>query len=107
MSAYEQFIERVKDIYRIGGIQGHLGWDQETIMPAKGAEVRGEILAWLAKERHIRLTDEKMGELLTVLEADEHKCISPLCNSSSFCQKNNLFKCLTTKFFVNCHENIE
>ena len=32
---------------------------------------------------------------------------TPLCNSSNICQKNNLFKCLTTKFFVNCHENIE
>lgn len=70
MSDYDEFIERVKDIYRLSGLQGHLGWDQETIMPAKGAEVRGEMLAWLAKERHQRLTDERMGQLLESLEQD-------------------------------------
>ena len=37
MASYQLFIEKVKEIHRIGAIQGHLGWDQETIMPAKGA----------------------------------------------------------------------
>ncbi|MGY8735742.1 MAG: hypothetical protein ACKVHN_06765, partial [Candidatus Poseidoniales archaeon] len=70
MSAYGEFIELVKDIYRLGALQGHLGWDQETIMPPKGAEVRGEILAWLAKERHLRIIDSNLGELLTKVEAE-------------------------------------
>jgi len=70
MSAYDEFIELVKDIYRLGAIQGHLGWDQETIMPVKGAEVRGEILAWLAKERHSRITDSNLGQLLLKLESE-------------------------------------
>tara|TARA_B110000459_G_scaffold88123_1_gene98632 strand:+ start:706 stop:2238 length:1533 start_codon:yes stop_codon:yes gene_type:complete len=70
MSAYGEFIELVKDIYRLGALQGHLGWDQETIMPPKGAEVRGEILAWLAKERHLRITDSNLGELLIKVEAE-------------------------------------
>lgn len=58
MASYELFIERVKDIHKIGAIQGHLGWDQETIMPAKGAKSRSEIMSWLAKEQHARVTDE-------------------------------------------------
>ena len=70
MQTYSVFIERVKDIHRLGALQGHLGWDQETIMPVKGAEVRGEILAWLAKERHLRITDSNLGELLTTLETE-------------------------------------
>lgn len=70
MSAYDEFNELVKDIYRLGALQGHLGWDQETIMPPKGAEVRGEILAWLAKERHSRIVDSNLGQLLTTLEAE-------------------------------------
>ena len=41
MDDYEEFISRVKDIHKIGALQGHLGWDQETIMPAKGAQSRG------------------------------------------------------------------
>ena len=39
MQTYAVFIERVKDIHRLGALQGHLGWDQETIMPAKGAGI--------------------------------------------------------------------
>ena len=49
MASYELFIERVRDIHKIGAIQGHLGWDQETIMPAKGAKARSEIMSWLEK----------------------------------------------------------
>ena len=54
MANYDLFIERVKDIHKIGAIQGHLGWDQETIMPAKGGKARSEIMSWLAKEQHSR-----------------------------------------------------
>ena len=43
MASYELFIERVKDIHKIGAIQGHLGWDQETIMPAKGGQARSKL----------------------------------------------------------------
>ena len=49
MEAYEEFIQRVQDIHRLGALQGHLGWDQEVLMPAKGAASRGEMMAWLAE----------------------------------------------------------
>ena len=68
MASYDDFIERVKEIHKIGAIQGHLGWDQETIMPPKGAKSRSEILSWLAKEAHSKLTDPKLGDLITSLE---------------------------------------
>ncbi|MCH1422541.1 MAG: hypothetical protein L7U62_03495, partial [Candidatus Poseidoniaceae archaeon] len=71
MQNYQVFIERVKDIHRLGALQGHLGWDQETIMPAKGSEARSDILSWLAAERHTRLTDDEMGRLLSQLEQSE------------------------------------
>ena len=45
MGDREKFMSRVNDLYRFEAIQGHLGWDQETIMPPKGAKARGEILA--------------------------------------------------------------
>ena len=72
MGAKEDFMTRVNDLYRFQAIQGHLGWDQETIMPAKGAEARGEILAWLAGQRHTRLIDVEMGSLIQELEQSEH-----------------------------------
>ena len=68
MQTYDVFIERVKDIHRLGALQGHLGWDQETIMPSKGSESRSDILSWLAAERHNRLIDPAMGQMLTSLE---------------------------------------
>ena len=71
MDDYEQFISRVKDIHKIGALQGHLGWDQETIMPAKGAESRGEILSWLAKEQHSRTIDPELGQLIERLSQDD------------------------------------
>jgi len=37
-------------------------------MPAKGAQARGEMMAWLAGQRHQQLTDGRTGELLSALE---------------------------------------
>ena len=71
MANYDLFIERVKDIHKIGAIQGHLGWDQETIMPAKGGKARSEIMSWLAKEQHSRITDDGFATMIAELEADE------------------------------------
>tara|TARA_B110000444_G_scaffold259039_1_gene301604 strand:+ start:1347 stop:2834 length:1488 start_codon:yes stop_codon:yes gene_type:complete len=71
MDEQEEFMMRVNDLYRFEAIQGHLGWDQETIMPTKGAKARGEILAWLAGQRHSRLIDPDLGELIAVLETKE------------------------------------
>ena len=71
MPAYSIFIERVKDIHRLGALQGHLGWDQETIMPSKGSEARSDILSWLAAEQHNRLINPEMGQMLNSLEQDE------------------------------------
>lgn len=71
MEAYEEFIQRVQDIHRLGALQGHLGWDQEVLMPAKGAASRGEMMAWLAGKRHEQLTDQRMGELLDRLETTQ------------------------------------
>tara|TARA_B100000941_G_scaffold113241_2_gene79559 strand:+ start:1364 stop:2851 length:1488 start_codon:yes stop_codon:yes gene_type:complete len=66
-----EFTSRVNDLYKFSAIQGHLGWDQETMMPAKGAKARGDILAWLAAQRHSKLTDSEFGELITRLEGQE------------------------------------
>lgn len=42
MDLYVEFLNRVKDIHRLSALQGHLGWDQEVLMPAKGAASRGK-----------------------------------------------------------------
>ena len=68
MQAYDDFLDRVRDIHRIGALQGHLGWDQDVLMPPKGGAARSEMMAWLAGQRHQRLTDPAMGTLLDELE---------------------------------------
>lgn len=70
MSTYEAFILAVKDIHRLQALQGHLGWDRETIMPEKGAAARADMLSWLAKEAHCRLVDKDLGLMLDELEPD-------------------------------------
>ena len=69
MEPYDEFLQRVQDIHRLSALQGHLGWDQEVLMPTKGASSRGEMMAWLAGKRHEQVTDSRMGELLDFLEA--------------------------------------
>ncbi len=71
MNQLQDFSKRVKDLYRFAAIQGHLGWDQETKMPPNGAKARGDILAWLATERHQRLTDPSLGDLISHLETED------------------------------------
>ena len=66
-----QFMKKVNDLYKFSALLGHLGWDQKTCMPAKGAEARGEMMAWLATERHSRLCAPEFKDLLSKLEKEE------------------------------------
>ena len=71
MTKEKMFVSKVKDIYRLNGIRGHLGWDQETIMPKKGATSRADILSWLAGEVHKKMVDPELLELISDLEDSE------------------------------------
>ena len=68
MDAYEELLGRLRDIDMVGQIGGLLGWDQEVLMPPKAAALRAEQLAWISKTGHERLTDPRIGELLSELE---------------------------------------
>ena len=68
MSAYDELLERLRDIDLIGQIGGLVSWDQEVLMPPKAAGLRAEQLAWISKTGHQRLTDPRIGELLEELE---------------------------------------
>ena len=41
-----------------------LGWDRETMMPARGADARGEVTATLDQLAHERLAGAQFAELL-------------------------------------------
>ncbi len=48
-----------------------LGWDQQTVMPAGGAEARGELMATLAQVTHERQTAPELGTLLDAAEPQD------------------------------------
>ena len=72
MNAYEELLERLKDIDLVNQIGGLLGWDQEVLMPPKAAKLRAEQLSWVSKTGHEKLTHPRIGELLNILEQEEN-----------------------------------
>lgn len=67
---YDDLKTRLREAATLGSTAALLGWDQETMMPPKGAAFRAEELALLAGLAHSRFTDPAVGELLASCEAD-------------------------------------
>ena len=72
MDAYDELLERLKNIDLISQIGSLLGWDQEVLMPPKAAALRAEQLAWMSKTGHESTTNPRIGELLTELEGHDN-----------------------------------
>ena len=70
MEAYEELLARLKDIDLIGQIGGVIRGDQEVLMPPKAAVLRAEQLAWISKTGHEKLTDQRIGVLISQLESE-------------------------------------
>jgi len=66
----QDFDDRMTNWYRLNGIRSHLSWDQQTIMPKKASRGRGQTLSWLAGLAHSHITDCKLGEVVSLLEAE-------------------------------------
>jgi len=67
---YGTFIQHVKEINTLRSIQALLEWDQETYMPQRAAEDRGNQLAVVAGVLHEKLTTDELGGLLGKLEQE-------------------------------------
>lgn len=67
-TAYAELVKWSKETTLIGSCASVLAWDEQTYMPAGGAEHRGNQLALLAGMRHEKVTDPKVGELLAMAE---------------------------------------
>lgn len=64
-----RFYARCEEIHDLQEIQQLLEWDQQVIMPRKGAEQRANQQAALAALAHRRLTDPAFGDLIFAVEA--------------------------------------
>jgi carboxypeptidase Taq len=61
---YKATMRKIADVKYASAV---LQWDQETYLPLKGADFRGQQLATLSEIAHAMFTDEKLGALLTEL----------------------------------------
>lgn len=59
--------EKMATIWDLSMIGSLMGWDQQTYMPPKGAEERGEQMATLSRLVHEMATSEEVGKLLDEL----------------------------------------
>ncbi|MGH7719059.1 MAG: carboxypeptidase M32 [Gemmatimonadaceae bacterium] len=62
--AYDELIARSREATLLASCADLLEWDQETYMPAGGAEHRSRQLALIAGMVHDRMTDPRIGDLL-------------------------------------------
>jgi carboxypeptidase Taq len=59
-----QLRERLGELEDLRRAAGVLGWDQQTMMPARGAQARSEVLATLERLSHDRFVAPETGRLL-------------------------------------------
>ncbi len=67
----ERFLERSREIHDLTEIQQGLEWDQQVMMPRKGAAQRGAQQAALAGLIHARLTSPELGDLIRTLAEED------------------------------------
>ena len=69
-NTYPKFLKAVQELYYLRTAAGLLSWDQETMMPPRGAEARAKQLALISSLHHERLTSPRFGELLSRVQAE-------------------------------------
>ena len=67
-STYKTKMQKIADVKYASAV---LQWDQETYLPPKGNDFRGQQIATLSEIAHQLFTDKKMGELLEQLSSCE------------------------------------
>lgn len=68
--AYDELLLNLRRAAVLDSVGNLLGWDQETMMPARTAPFRAEQLALIGREAHEARTAPHVGELLATCEAD-------------------------------------
>jgi carboxypeptidase Taq len=66
-AAFDDLRARLAEIADLGKTAALLGWDQQVMMPAKGAALRAEQLATIGRIAHTKFIDSEIGRLLDSL----------------------------------------
>ena len=69
--AYQELVQRSKEIAYLGTAQAVLSWDQEVNMPRNGAPWRAEMQAYLSGQLHRKATDPAINDLLAAVEESD------------------------------------
>jgi len=77
-SAYDELIQRARQVDLLGGTISLLSWDREVMMPDAGLDYRSRQVAQLARWRHEQFTDSRLGDLLSACEDDDDITGDPL-----------------------------
>jgi len=64
MNHYQELTRRFDEIGKLTAAASILSWDSKTMMPATGADSRGDQLACLSRVLHAQVTDSAVGEHL-------------------------------------------
>src|SRR5688572_21488557 len=66
---YDQYRSTLQKIADVKYASAVLQWDQETYLPPKGADKRGQQIATLSELSHQMFTDDKLGNILNHLNS--------------------------------------
>jgi carboxypeptidase Taq len=69
--AYNELIRRAREANLLSSCMSLLSWDEQTYMPKRGVEHRGDQMALLAGLHHEKATDPRIGELLSAVETSQ------------------------------------
>ncbi len=67
---YGELMSELREVKVFESVGRVLAWDQETMMPGKGAGLRADQLSMLAGMSHTRQTSARLGELIGACEGD-------------------------------------
>ena len=96
MSLYQNLFDHFKKISDLEHVQAINFWDEASMMPVGGGEVRGEALATLGVLIHELKTEERIGEWLDRV-TDEELSGSEAANIREMARQHREATCLTGK----------
>lgn len=100
---YKQSLQKIADIKYAAAV---LQWDQETYLPVKGNDMRGQQIATLSELAHELFTSNKTGELLNELAAKNDLSESEQRNVTLSLEDYNKSKKLPSSFVRKMSEAI-
>lgn len=106
MNTYQNYIAHLSKIADVSNSIALLNWDQEVMMPPKGAEKRAQQIATLSGILHELSTENAFGKLLEILKKDAQLTEKQRRNVNESFTEFNRNKKYTTEFVQEMSKTI-